>query len=68
MVWAIQPYPDNLIENFVENLGKMVLIFLEFFDSLNWVKAMEPSIKYVRNKTEGIAEAAAELYRRYFRY
>jgi pyruvate carboxylase len=36
----------------------MVVDIFRIFDSLNWVKAMEPSIKYVRERTGGIAEAA----------
>ena len=51
-------YPDNLIEKFVEKSWENGVDIFRIFDSLNWVKAMEPSINYVRNKTEGIAEAA----------
>ncbi|MFD1162606.1 pyruvate carboxylase [Hwangdonia seohaensis] len=51
-------YPDNLIEAFVEMAwGNGVDVF-RIFDSLNWVTAMEPSISYVRKKTDGIAQAA----------
>ncbi|WP_274475968.1 pyruvate carboxylase [Mangrovimonas aestuarii] len=50
-------YPDNLIEKFVEKSWENGIDLFRIFDSLNWVKAMEPSIKYVRN-TGGIAEAA----------
>src|SRR5690625_6460906 len=51
-------YPDNLIEKFIEKYWENGIDVFRIFDSLNWVKAMEPSIEYVRNKTGGIAEAA----------
>ena len=51
-------YPDNLIEKFVEKSWENGVDVFRIFDSLNWVKAMEPSINYVRNRTGGIAEAA----------
>ena len=51
-------YPDNLIEKFVEKSWENGIDIFRIFDSLNWVKAMEPSINFVRNKTGGIAEAA----------
>ncbi|HLR49625.1 MAG TPA: pyruvate carboxylase [Candidatus Sphingobacterium stercoripullorum] len=51
-------YPDNLIEKFIEKSWENGVDVFRIFDSLNWVKAMEPSIEYVRNKTGGIAEAA----------
>ena len=51
-------YPDNLIEKFVEKSWENGVDIFRIFDSLNWVKAMEPSMRYVRNKTGGIAEAA----------
>lgn len=51
-------YPDNLIEKFIEISWENGIDIFRIFDSLNWVKAMEPSIKFVRNKTDGIAEAA----------
>ncbi|NAS30996.1 pyruvate carboxylase [Flavobacteriaceae bacterium R38] len=51
-------YPDNLIEKFVEKSWENGVDIFRIFDSLNWVKAMEPSMNYVRNKTGGIAQAA----------
>jgi pyruvate carboxylase len=51
-------YPDNLIEKFIEKSWENGIDIFRIFDSLNWVKAMEPSISFVRNKTDGIAEAA----------
>jgi pyruvate carboxylase len=51
-------YPDNLIEKFVEKSWQNGVDIFRIFDSLNWVKAMEPSMNFVRNRTGGIAEAA----------
>lgn len=51
-------YPDNLIEKFIETSWENGIDIFRIFDSLNWVKAMAPSINYVRNKTGGLAEAA----------
>ncbi|WP_179346002.1 pyruvate carboxylase [Winogradskyella ursingii] len=51
-------YPDNLIEKFVEKSWENGVDIFRIFDSLNWVKAMEPSINYVRKNTGGIAQAA----------
>ena len=51
-------YPDNLIEKFIEKSWENGIDIFRIFDSLNWVKAMEPSINYVRNRTKGIAQAA----------
>ncbi len=51
-------YPDNLTEKFVEKSWENGVDIFRIFDSLNWVKAMEPSIQYVRNLTGGIAEGA----------
>ncbi len=51
-------YPDNLIESFVVKAWENGMDVFRIFDSLNWIKAMAPSIEYVRTKTEGIAQAA----------
>lgn len=51
-------YPDNLIEAFVEKAGETGIDIFRIFDSLNWVKAIEPSITYVRKRTQSVAEAA----------
>lgn len=45
-------YPDNLIEKFVEKSWENGVDVFRIFDSLNWIKAMEPSINYVREKQE----------------
>jgi pyruvate carboxylase len=49
-------YPDNLIQKFVEQAWETGVDVFRIFDSLNWMKAMEPSINYVRNNTGGLAE------------
>ncbi len=51
-------YPDNLIESFIQQSSEKGMDIYRVFDSLNWVKAMEPSITTIRNKTNSIAEAA----------
>ena len=51
-------YPDNLIEKFVEEAWNTGVDIFRIFDSLNWMKAMEPSIKYVRKRTGGLAEVS----------
>jgi pyruvate carboxylase len=50
-------YPDNLIEKFIEEAWKNGIDIFRIFDSLNWFEAMKVSIKAVRERTEGIAEA-----------
>jgi len=50
-------YPDNLIEKFIEEAWKSGIDIFRIFDSLNWFEAMKVSIKAVRERTEGIAEA-----------
>ncbi|PHS68423.1 MAG: pyruvate carboxylase [Flavobacterium sp.] len=51
-------YPDNLVEKFVDKSWENGIDIFRIFDSLNWVKAMEPSIKFVRNTNGALAEAA----------
>lgn len=51
-------YPDNLIEKFVEKSWETGVDVFRIFDSLNWMKSIEPCIKHVRNKTQGLAEAS----------
>ncbi len=51
-------YPDNLVEAFVEKSWEKGIDVFRIFDSLNWMKGMEPCIKFVRKKTKGIAEVA----------
>ncbi len=51
-------YPDNLIEKFIEQAWETGIDIFRIFDSLNWLKAMEPSIKYVRTRTKGLAEVS----------
>ncbi|MDX5480314.1 MAG: pyruvate carboxylase subunit B, partial [Hymenobacteraceae bacterium] len=49
-------YPDNLIESFVEKSWETGVDVFRIFDSLNWMKSMEPCINYVRKRTKGLAE------------
>ncbi len=51
-------YPDNLIEKFIEKSWENGIDIFRIFDSLNWVENMKVSIRTVRERTEGIAEAA----------
>jgi len=51
-------YPDNLIESFIERSFQEGVDIFRIFDSLNWLPNMEHSIKTVREKTGGIAEAS----------
>jgi len=51
-------YPNNLIERFITESWENGIDIFRIFDSLNWLKAMEASIGFVRNKTEGIAEVS----------
>ena len=51
-------YPDNLIQKFVEQAWETGVDVFRIFDSLNWLKAMEPSIEYVRKYTGGLAEVS----------
>ncbi|GAA4843838.1 pyruvate carboxylase [Algivirga pacifica] len=51
-------YPDNLIEKFIEKSWESGIDVFRIFDSLNWIEAMKVSIRTVRERTGGIAEAA----------
>ncbi len=51
-------YPDNLIEKFVEKSWETGVDVFRIFDSLNWVESMKVSIRAVRERTGGIAQAA----------
>jgi len=51
-------YPNNLIEKFIEQSWETGVDIFRIFDSLNWMQAMEPSIKYVRKRTGGLAEVS----------
>ncbi|WP_116125188.1 pyruvate carboxylase [Lewinella sp. IMCC34183] len=65
-------YPDNLIVKFIEEAARGSLLYdaqgrekgyaggidlFRIFDSLNWIKNMEVSIKTVRENTDSLAEA-----------
>ena len=51
-------YPDNLIEKFVTESWENGVDVFRIFDSLNWMKSIEPCINYVRKNTGGLAEAS----------
>lgn len=51
-------YPDNLLKMFIIKSWESGIDVFRIFDSLNWIKGMEKSIKYVREHTGGIAEGA----------
>jgi pyruvate carboxylase len=51
-------YPDNLIESFVEKSWETGVDVFRIFDSLNWMKSMEPCIEFVRKRTQGLAEVS----------
>jgi len=51
-------YPDNLIERFVTESWENGVDIFRIFDSQNWMKSIEPCIKYVRKNTGGLAEAS----------
>jgi len=50
-------YSDNLVEAFIEKSWKNGIDIFRIFDSLNWVKSMTGSIRAVRERTGGLAEA-----------
>ncbi|WP_369047745.1 pyruvate carboxylase [Tenacibaculum sp. UWU-22] len=51
-------YPDNLIEKFVEKSWETGVDVFRIFDSLNWMKSIEPCINHVRKRTQGLAEGS----------
>lgn len=50
-------YPDNLVEKFIEKSGEEGIDIFRIFDSLNWLEGMKVSIRAVKERTNGIAEA-----------
>ncbi|MCC7233172.1 MAG: pyruvate carboxylase [Bacteroidia bacterium] len=50
-------YPDNLVEKFIEKSWENGVDVFRIFDSLNWLESMKVSIRAVRERTGGIAEA-----------
>lgn len=57
-------YPDNLVEKFIEKSWENGVDVFRIFDSLNWIKSMEVSIRAVRERTGGLAESLYLLHRR----
>ncbi|MBA3649386.1 MAG: pyruvate carboxylase [Chitinophagales bacterium] len=50
-------YPDNLVERFIEESWNNGVDIFRIFDSLNWTKSMSISVRAVRERTNGLAEA-----------
>ena len=50
-------YPDNLVEKFIEKSWENGVDVFRIFDSLNWIDSMNVSIRAVRERTGGLAEA-----------
>ncbi|HRH65330.1 MAG TPA: pyruvate carboxylase [Bacteroidia bacterium] len=50
-------YPDNLVEKFIEKSWENGVDLFRIFDSLNWIDSMNVSIRAVRERTGGLAEA-----------
>lgn len=50
-------YPDNLVQKFIEESAENGMDVFRIFDSLNWEKSLEFSVKTVRENTNSIAEA-----------
>lgn len=51
-------YPDNFLAKFIEKAAETGIDVFRIFDSLNWVEAMAPSIRYVNKYTDSLAQAA----------
>ncbi|HEU4551965.1 MAG TPA: pyruvate carboxylase [Chitinophaga sp.] len=51
-------YPENLLATFIEKSWENGIDVFRIFDSLNWVDAMAPSIRFVRERTQALAQAA----------
>jgi pyruvate carboxylase len=51
-------YPDNLIEKFIEKSWETGVDVFRIFDSLNWLEAMKISVRAVKERTGGLAEAS----------
>jgi pyruvate carboxylase len=51
-------YPENLVAKFIEKSWENGIDVFRIFDSLNWVDAMAPSIRFVREYTQALAQAA----------
>ena len=49
-------YPDNLVEKFIEKSWENGVDIFRIFDSLNWEESLKVSTKFVRERTNGLAE------------
>jgi pyruvate carboxylase len=51
-------YPDNVVREFIRHSGERGVDVFRVFDSLNWTANMKVAMEAVREKTNGICEAA----------
>ena len=51
-------YPDNLIESFIVQSAENGIDLFRIFDSLNWLPAMENSIRHVLKSTDKLVEGS----------
>lgn len=51
-------YPENFLAKFIEKAAENGIDIFRIFDSLNWIEAMEPSIRFVNKYTNSLAQAA----------
>lgn len=51
-------YPENFLAKFIEKAAENGIDIFRIFDSLNWIEAMEPSIRFVNKYTSSLAQAA----------
>jgi pyruvate carboxylase len=51
-------YPDNVVREFIRHSGERGVDVFRIFDSLNWTANMKVAMEAVREKTNGICEAA----------
>jgi pyruvate carboxylase len=51
-------YPENFLAKFIEKAAENGIDIFRIFDSLNWVEAMAPSIRFVNQYTDSLAQAA----------
>ncbi len=51
-------YPENFLAKFIEKAAETGIDIFRIFDSLNWIEAMAPSIRFVNKYTRSLAQAA----------
>jgi pyruvate carboxylase len=50
-------YPDNVVAEFIYEAAAQGIDIFRIFDSLNWLEGMQVSIRAVKERTGGLAEA-----------